>query len=150
MERLRTRRGPECSGRLHPRFVLHSWQVIPDHHPFGSIIEEYVYLGVSVDLAVQISQRKMILLWIVGRLENQRAPASFAEAPLAVLRGLVGNKALLTGHYSELRFWHANPRYIAGAVTATAHRAVAVGAEVGRQGDLELNLSAKTRPANRG
>ena len=63
--------------------------------PFGSIIEVHVELRLSIDLAVQVSQGKMNLLRVLGGLEDQGAPAPSTEYALSVLRGLVGDQALL-------------------------------------------------------
>src|SRR5439155_17511028 len=131
------------SQRLGARLAPEARQVVRDRHPGRAVVEVEVRLR-RVARAVEVGEHDVEVVAMERRLAEERAAARAAEAPGAVLRRPVAHQPLLAGDDPEALVRHPDPRDVAGAMGATAHRAVAVGAEERRRLDLEAHRTTET------
>src|SRR5881296_678670 len=131
-----------CSHRLGARLAPEARQVVGDRHPGRAVVEVEMRLR-RVARAVEVREYDVEVVGMQRRLAEERAAAAAAEAPGAVLGRPVADQPLGSGDEPEALVRDPDPRDVAGAMGATAHRAVAVGAEERRRLDLEAHRTTQ-------
>src|SRR5437667_11394850 len=130
------------SQRLRARLAPEARQVVRDRHPGRAVVEVEVRLR-RVARALEVREHDVEVVRMQRRLAEERAAAAAAEAPGAVLGRPVADQPLGSGDEPEALVRDPDPRDVAGAMGATAHRAMAVGAEERRRLDLEAHCTTQ-------
>ena len=149
-EGLLVTRADKCNND--PKIITSQWfysscaaqlrQIVVDHGPICSGIEEVVRFRIAVDLTVQ--SRKSYSDDLRLCLAEHLASASFAKASRAIFRALETRDVLLSRCNRETLRRNCGPGHETGTVGPPAHRAMAVPTEQCGQLDFEFHRAAKT------
>jgi hypothetical protein len=121
-------------------------QTVIDLHPDSAVIEVRMELRPKIGFTLQVRKDDIDPVRVMCRREEQCATTGLAEAARTVIRRAIADQVILACKERKTVGEHADPRNVAGPVSAAADRAVTMGAEQCRQPDFKADRATQASP----